>query len=39
MFPVKVDDIIKTVNKGEIMPCKSTWVEPIPRSGAVVRLI
>eukprot|EP00828_Plagiopyla_frontata_P040509 TRINITY_DN5511_c0_g2_i1.p1 TRINITY_DN5511_c0_g2~~TRINITY_DN5511_c0_g2_i1.p1 ORF type:complete len:216 (-),score=41.42 TRINITY_DN5511_c0_g2_i1:68-715(-) len=39
MFPVKVEDIIATVNQNEIMPCKSTWVEPIPRSGAVVRLI
>ncbi|OMJ83693.1 hypothetical protein SteCoe_14398 [Stentor coeruleus] len=37
--PVSVQDIIDVSDSGLIMPPKSTWFEPKPRSGLVVRLL
>ena len=37
LYPVKIDDLIKVADAGLIMPPKSTWFEPKPRSGWVVR--
>ena len=37
MHPVEIDELIKVADAGEIMPPKSTWFEPKPRSGFVVR--
>ena len=38
MFPVKIDDLLKVADAGLTMPPKSTWFEPKPRSGFVVRV-
>jgi uncharacterized protein (DUF1015 family) len=37
MFPVKVEDLMKVADKNQIMPPKSTWFEPKPRDGQIVR--
>lgn len=37
MHPVEIEELIKVADAGEIMPPKSTWFEPKPRSGYVVR--
>ena len=37
MHPVEIDELIKVADANEIMPPKSTWFEPKPRSGFVVR--
>lgn len=37
MHPVEIEELIKVADAGEIMPPKSTWFEPKPRSGFVVR--
>lgn len=37
MHPVEMHELIKVADAGEIMPPKSTWFEPKPRSGFVVR--
>jgi len=37
MHPVEIQELIKVADAGEIMPPKSTWFEPKPRSGFVVR--
>jgi uncharacterized protein (DUF1015 family) len=37
MYPVKIDDLIKVADADMIMPAKSTWFEPKPRSGFVIR--
>lgn len=37
MHPVEMGELIKVADAGEIMPPKSTWFEPKPRSGFVVR--
>lgn len=37
MHPVEIGELIKVADAGEIMPPKSTWFEPKPRSGFVVR--
>ena len=39
LFPLDVNDIISVADAGSIMPPKSTWFEPKPRSGIAVRLI
>ena len=36
LFPVQVSDIMDIADKGEIMPPKSTWFEPKPRSGIFI---
>ena len=39
MHPVSIDEIMCIADNGLIMPPKSTWFEPKPRSGFVVHLI
>lgn len=36
MFPTTIDDIMNIADSGEIMPPKSTWFEPKPRSGLFI---
>ena len=38
MNPVVIDDLMRVADSGLIMPPKSTWFEPKPRSGFVVRV-
>jgi len=38
MHPVRIDDLIGVADADMIMPPKSTWFEPKPRSGFVVRV-
>jgi len=38
MFPVKIEELMGIADAGLIMPPKSTWFEPKPRSGFVVRV-
>jgi uncharacterized protein (DUF1015 family) len=37
MYPIEMQEVIDVSNAGLIMPPKSTWFEPKPRSGFVVR--
>ena len=37
MFPVTLKELMEIADAGLIMPPKSTWFEPKPRSGFVVR--
>ncbi len=37
LYPVQLDELMKVADAGMIMPPKSTWFEPKPRSGFVVR--
>jgi len=39
LFPVSIDEIMRVADNGMIMPPKSTWFEPKPRSGFVVHVI
>ena len=39
LYPVEVNDIMTIADSGLIMPPKSTWFEPKPRSGIIVRLL
>ena len=36
MYPITIDDIMKISDCGKIMPPKSTWFEPKPRSGIFI---
>ena len=36
MYPTTIDDIMKISDLGKIMPPKSTWFEPKPRSGIFI---
>lgn len=36
LYPVSVDDVKKVADAGQIMPPKSTWVEPKIRSGLTI---
>ncbi|MGL5151773.1 MAG: DUF1015 domain-containing protein [Clostridium sp.] len=36
MFPTTTDDIMNIADEGQIMPPKSTWFEPKPRSGLFI---
>ena len=38
MYPLHIDDLFKVADSGLIMPPKSTWFEPKPKSGFVVRV-
>lgn len=38
MHPVVIDDLMSVADARMIMPPKSTWFEPKPRSGFVVRV-
>jgi uncharacterized protein (DUF1015 family) len=37
LYPVTLEELMKVADAGMIMPPKSTWFEPKPRSGFVVR--
>jgi uncharacterized protein (DUF1015 family) len=37
MYPVSMEEIMKIADNHLLMPPKSTWFEPKPRSGMVVR--
>ena len=37
MYPVSLQELMSVADAGLIMPPKSTWFEPKPRSGFVVR--
>ena len=37
MYPVQLEELMKVADANMIMPPKSTWFEPKPRSGFVVR--
>ena len=37
MYAVQIEEVMEVANKGQIMPPKSTWFEPKPSSGAIVR--
>ena len=39
MYPVSIAEIMSVADNGMIMPPKSTWFEPKPRSGFVVHVI
>ena len=36
MFATTIDDIMSIADRGMIMPPKSTWFEPKPRSGLFI---
>jgi uncharacterized protein (DUF1015 family) len=38
MYPVDITEVMAIADAGQIMPPKSTWFEPKPRSGFVVKL-
>ena len=38
MHPITIDELLNVADAGLIMPPKSTWFEPKPRSGFVVRV-
>ena len=38
MYPLHIDDLFKVADSGLIMSPKSTWFEPKPKSGFVVRV-
>lgn len=37
MYPTKMEELLAVADAGRIMPPKSTWFEPKPRSGFIVR--
>ncbi len=39
MYPVRVDDLMRVSDAGEVMPPKSTWFEPKLRDGLLIHLI
>ena len=36
LYPIEMSDIMSIADKGGIMPPKSTWFEPKPRSGIFI---
>ena len=38
MFPVNISELLTIADEGLIMPPKSTWFEPKPRSGFIVNI-
>ena len=38
MHPLRIEDLFRVADSGLIMPPKSTWFEPKPKSGLVVRV-
>ena len=38
VYEVSINEVMKVADSSLIMPPKSTWFEPKPRSGAVVRV-
>ena len=39
MYPTTTEDIMAIADRGEIMPPKSTWFEPKPRSGIFIHML
>ena len=39
LHPVEVEDVMKVSDSNSIMPPKSTWFEPKPRSGIALRIL
>ena len=39
LYPVSIDEVMRVADSGMIMPPKSTWFEPKPRSGFVIHVI
>jgi uncharacterized protein (DUF1015 family) len=39
LYPVSIPEIMNVADSGKIMPPKSTWFEPKPRSGFVIHII
>jgi uncharacterized protein (DUF1015 family) len=39
LYPVSVEEVMKVADAGLIMPPKSTWFEPKPRSGGLLRMM
>lgn len=39
MYPVDFSEVMRVADNNMFMPPKSTWFEPKPRSGAVVRVM
>ena len=39
LFPVTLDELFAVSDAGRLMPPKSTWFEPKPRSGLFVHMI
>ena len=37
LYPTGIEDLMQIANANEVMPPKSTWFDPKPRSGVVVR--
>ena len=37
LYPVTINDLMRVADEDKVMPPKSTWFEPILRSGLVVR--
>jgi len=37
MFPVNFESVIKFADKNQNMPPKSTWIEPKPTEGFILR--
>jgi uncharacterized protein (DUF1015 family) len=38
LYPVEIEELMNLADEGQIMPPKSTWFEPKPRSGMVVKV-
>ena len=38
LYPVEIEEVMSVADSHQIMPPKSTWFEPKPRSGLVVRV-
>ena len=38
LYPVQVEEVMSIADHEQIMPPKSTWFEPKPRSGMVVKV-
>jgi uncharacterized protein (DUF1015 family) len=39
MYPTTMDDLMGIADAGLIMPPKSTWFEPKPRSGLLIHTL
>ena len=39
MYPTSIEELMRVSDRGEIMPPKSTWFDPKPRSGLVIHQV
>ncbi|MGA1826179.1 MAG: DUF1015 domain-containing protein [bacterium] len=39
MYPTSIEELMRVSDRGEIMPPKSTWFDPKPRSGLVIHRV